>query len=546
MPLDDSSFFCRGGVGVIALACRLAALLCLLMSTATAWAWEHGNSKVEFTEYREGIVEELRSRNRPYFLLFSAEWCYWCHQFGEFTLKDDKVADYLNTHYSNIFIDADIHSAAYFKYRATGLPFTVFLNPDTSPQFRYAGTLYPDDFLTVIKRIKANVAQGLSVEGNDAKEYAYEPPDKLTLAALKNASSDFRNGLLESFDAVEFGLGKREKAIYPKTFMYLLSDSNGETRQAAISSVRSTLNRAIERIYDPVEGGFFRYAETRDWKVPHYEKMADLNAGAVLLIYRLNHLSPVPNLVKAADRTLDYLKTTLYQRDLGAFLSFQQADEHYYTIKSREERKKAETPAIIEKIFIDRLALTVSYLIDVLDYREDDAFKRQIMSSLDFVERKMAEAGAMNRYYTVPTKEWSGKGTLQDYALVAQMFLNASTRLQSPRHRDLARRTVDKAIEKFYDERLGVLTDPSAGDTGDAEFLMEVNGLMARTLIGLKDGDKYADLINSIMTYFSGMGEMFEERLWDGVNWEFTERYVPYLRAAESYLNGPELAARQK
>jgi len=452
----------------------------------------------------------------------------------------------LNTNYSSIFIDADIHSAAYLKYRATGLPFTVFLNPDASPQFRYAGTLYPDDFLTVIKRIKTNVSQGLSVEENDAKEYAYEPPEKLALAAVKEVSSDFRTGMLENFDAVEFGLGKREKAIYPKTFMYLLSGSQGKTRQAAISSVRSTLNRAIERIYDPVEGGFFRYAETRDWKVPHYEKMADLNAGAVLLIYRLNQLSPAPSLVKAADKTLDYLKTKLYEPDLGAFLSFQQADEHYYTIKSREDRKRAETPKIIEKIFVDRLALTVSYLIDVLDYREDDAFKRQIVSSLDFVEGKMAQGGTLNRYYDVPAKEWSGKGTLQDYALVAQMFLSASTRLQSPRHRDLARQTVDKAIEKFYDERLGVLTDPSVGDTDDAEFLMEINGLMAQTLIGLKEGDNYADLINGIMTYFSGIGAIFEERLWDGVNWEFAERYVPYLRAAERYLNGPELAARQQ
>ena len=274
--------------------------------------------------------------------------------------------------------------------------------------------------------------------------------------------------------------------------------------------------------------------------------MADLNAGAVLLIFRLNNLSPTRSLVRAADKTLEYLRTRLYQPELGVFLSFQQADEHYYSIKSLGDRKRAETPLVIEKIFIDRLAPTVSYLLDVLDYRSDEALKAQIISSLDFVERKLSEDGMIDHYYTVGTKEWSGNGTLQDYALVAQMFLNASVRLQSAHYRSLARRTVDKAIENFHNERMGVLTDPSLGNTDDAEFLMEVNGLIAQTLIALKDEGNYGDLINAIIKYFSAMGEIFDERLWDGKDWEFTERYVPYLRAVDSYLNGPELAASQQ
>ncbi len=545
MPLTELSSNPSCAASPSGPALRHLALAALLVLTAGAEAWEHEGSKVEFTEYREGIIEELRSKNRPYFLLFSAEWCYWCHQFGEFTLKDDAVAEYLNANYSNIFIDADIHSAAYWRYRATGLPFTVFLNPDTTPQFRYAGTLYPDDFLVVIKRIKTNVAQGLSVEKGDAEAYDYEPPEKLKLSALTESANGFRAGLLESFDSVEHGLGKGEKAIYPRSFLYLLSGSKGETQQKAINSVRGTLVRAIERIYDPVEGGFFRYAETRDWKTPHFEKMADLNAGAVLLMFRLDSLSPTPILVEAADKTLAYLRTTLYHPELGVFLSFQQADEHYYSIKSREDRKKAKTPPIIERIFIDRLAPTISYLLDVLDYRADDALKAQIVSSLKFIEDKIAEDGVLHRYYTVGTKRWSGKGTLQDHALVAQMFLDASTRLQSPRYRDLALKSVNKAIEKFYNEDIGVLSDPSAGDTKDPEFLMEVNGLIAQTLIGLKDAGDYGGLINAIITYFSAMGEVFEERLWEGQDWEFTERYVPYLRAADSYQHGPELAASQ-
>jgi uncharacterized protein YyaL (SSP411 family) len=525
---------------------RFAAAAGLLALAVTARAWEHEGSRVEFAEYREGIIEELRDRNRPYFLLFSAEWCYWCHEFGDNTLTDDRVADYLNANYTSIFIDADIHSAAYLKYRATGLPFTVFLNPDASPHFRYAGTLYAYDFLTVLKQVKMNVDQGLSVEADEAKELAYEPPERLALAELETAGDVYRRGLVESFDPLAHGLGKGEKAIYPGAFLYLLAGGKAAARQDAITSVHRAVDRAIERIYDPVEGGFFRYAETRDWKIPHYEKMADLNAGAVLLLYRLNDVSPTPTLIEAADKTLGYLRTTLYDPSIGVFLSFQEADHRYYAITTPEDRGKAKFPKVIEKIFIDRLALTLTYLLDVLEYRPDTEFKSQIVSSLDFIARKLAEQGSLNHYYIVASGKWLGKSTLQDYALVAQTFMKAAIRLESPRYRKLARQAADKAIAEFYDERTNLLTDPSLGDTDDAEFLMEVNGMLAETLLALNENGEYTALVNSIVRYFSAMGEIFEERLWDGQNWEFTERYVPYLRAVDGFLSDPKLVARER
>ena len=519
------------------IAAGAAIAFALLSHPDALRAWEHENSKVAFTEYREGVIEELERNHRPYFLLFSAEWCHWCHEFGDNTLTDDRVAQYLNEHFTSVFIDADVHSAAYVKYRATGLPFTVFLNPDASPHFRYAGTLYAYDFLTVLKQVKQNVDQGLSVEGAGAEDYVYLPPAKLSPADVESLADEFRVGVLESFDPLAHGLGKGEKAVYPRTFLYLLGGDEGETREEAITAVHRALDRAIERIYDPVEGGFFRYAETRDWKIPHYEKMADLNAGTVLLLFRLNDASPTPTLVEAADKTLGYLTTTLYAPELGVFLSFQEADTRYYGIKSREDRARAERPAVIERIFIDRLAATVDYLLEVLDYRPGETLETQIRGSLDFVADALERDGGLSRYYTLQTGEWSGTGTLQDYVLVAKMFLAASRRFDAPRYARAARRAADEALARYLDRDLGIVADPSSGNTEDAEFLMEMNGLLAETLIGLDEPRTYAARIDAIVTYFSAMGEILGERLWDAQNWEFTERYVPYLRAVDRYVD---------
>ena len=72
---------------------RLIAFVGVLVLAVSASAWEHESTDVKFVEYREGIVEELKAEGRPFFLLFSAEWCHWCHEFGERTLTDDRVAE---------------------------------------------------------------------------------------------------------------------------------------------------------------------------------------------------------------------------------------------------------------------------------------------------------------------------------------------------------------------------------------------------------------------------------------------------------------------
>lgn len=70
--------------------------------------------------------------------------------------------------------------------------------------------------------------------------------------------------------------------------------------------------------------------------------------------------------------------------------------------------------------------------------------------------------------------------------------------------------------------------------------------MLAESLIGLNGDGRYGWLVDTIVTYFSAIGEILEERLWDGENWKFTERYVPYLRAVDSYLGRPTPSARRQ
>ena len=250
----------------------LAAILLLPYGTATVLAFEHEHSLVQFVEYEEGVIAANQG-SKPYFLLFSAEWCYWCQEFAERTLVRQDVADYLNDKFTNVFIDTDIHNAAYVKYRATGLPYTVFLNPDGSVYYKYTGTLYGDDFLDVIKQVARDVGPGQSAHGVEYTQISYEPPQVLHESDLVDLPGIFRQGVAENFDPEQYGLGKGQKSILPRTFLYLMQSAQAADRKDVVEAIGRTLTRAIDSIYDPVEGGFFRYAETRDWKTPHYEKI---------------------------------------------------------------------------------------------------------------------------------------------------------------------------------------------------------------------------------------------------------------------------------
>jgi uncharacterized protein YyaL (SSP411 family) len=515
----------------------LITMLLLAMIESAALAYEHEESLVEFVEYSDDIILQNQHQNKPYFLLFSAEWCHWCHEFAENTLTRQDVADYLNQNFINVFVDTDIHNAAYVKYRATGLPFSVFLNPDGTLYYKYTGTLYGDNFLAVISEVATEVGAGKFALGMEAFQVSYTAPEHLDLAALQELPDAFKQGLLENFDAEEYGLGRERKLILPRTYSYLLQQADVENRDQAIKQIENTLGRAIGKIYDPLEGGFFRYAEKRNWQIPHYEKFADLNAGAVLLLYQINQVSPSPELKRAADKTLGYLTSTLFDVETGCFLSFQIADTHYYSL-NRKQRDSTREPKVMNKIFTDRLAMTLSYLIQIDEIIGDQALQDQIRQSLDFLLLMIKQEDGLKRYYSIADNQWLTPSGLSDHAHVARLLVESARHFDDPRYADLAASVLHSAVTKFYNKEKGIFIEPSVKEGTNVEYLMEMNAMLALSIMGL--GDRLdpggTRIVKSVTTYFSGMVEPLEQRFWNAVEWEFAESYVPFLQVADKFL----------
>jgi uncharacterized protein YyaL (SSP411 family) len=83
-----------------------------------------------------------------------------------------------------------------------------------------------------------------------------------------------------AFDSRHGGFGDEPK--YPLTApLELALDVYRETREPAMAHVVEATLDAVGwgGLYDEVDGGFFRYAATRDWRQPHQEKLLDVNAS---------------------------------------------------------------------------------------------------------------------------------------------------------------------------------------------------------------------------------------------------------------------------
>ena len=193
---------------------------------------------------------------------------------------------------------------------------------------------------------------------------------------------------------------------------------------------------------------------------------------------------------------------------------------------------------IADKVFTDRLAATLVYLIDILPHVDDRALEREVERSLDFLATVVAELGHPRRYHLLADGTWQGDSLPRDYAVVARAFQKAARRFSEPRYARLGERVVESAISRFFDPDRGIFVDSSfSGDDG-TEYLMEMNALLALAMMGLEeDGIRQRwDVVESLMTYFSGVGELLDERLWESSDWEVMESYVPYLEAIDQFM----------
>ena len=217
---------------------------------------------------------------KPVLLSIGAAWCSACREMDSTTYADPAVADVIRRRFVAIRVDTDRRPDINERYNLGGWPTTAFLTADgrliagatfVSADRMPAVLARVADAMATRAELRASVEEG---RGTD-EEAGDAAPDPETLIEAVFSSFDQEHG--------GFGVEPKFPHAAPVQLALALFRDTQEPRWRAIAE--RTLDAMWEGgLRDRRDGGFYRYAVTRDWQHPHVEKLLETNA-ALLGVY---------------------------------------------------------------------------------------------------------------------------------------------------------------------------------------------------------------------------------------------------------------------
>lgn len=309
-------------------------------------------AEIRWREWGDEAFAEAMVEGKPVLLAIGAVWCHWCHVMDETTYSDPEVINLLNEHFLPIRVDTDRRPDVNERYNMGGWPTTAILTP--TGRVITGGTYIPPERM---KRMLQDVLE-LYRTRRDAfrkaemkkplREEIPEPAASLdlspyleTVAAVKRA-----------YDPVYGGFGREAKFPLPCALELALQRGALGDQELLGIAVATLQTMAGGGLYDPVEGGFFRYSTTRDWRVPHYEKMLEDNARLLEVYLQAAAVTGEPRYEGVARDVLRYLEENLYNGSGAGWAGSQDADEEYYQL-SLEERRQRQAPFVDRTVYVN-------------------------------------------------------------------------------------------------------------------------------------------------------------------------------------------------
>lgn len=334
---------------------------------------QHSEQPVHWLPWSDQTLADAKISDKPIFLSIGYAGSHWCQVMSRESYSEPVTAQVLNDHYCCIKVDREerpdldkvyLSAMQLLTQQGGGWPLNLFLDPQTELPF-FAGTYFPAQtqngqpgFADLLLRL---------FEAYDQKrEELTSQSDKLanTLKQLSPPVLDpemtdvdllqaCRDTLAQRFDSAEGGFGQSMKFAMPGSIERLLrhwahARRANEADKDGLEMVMTTLTQmARGGIFDHLGGGFFRYAQDRQWRVPQFEKVLYDNAQLLSIYAQALKLGGDALFEDALTSTLSWLMAEM--RDAtGAFYasqdgaSFGQRGRHY--LWRREQVKKLLEP----------------------------------------------------------------------------------------------------------------------------------------------------------------------------------------------------------
>ena len=447
-------------------------------------------AEIAWQPWSDDTFARARREDKPILLSISAVWCHWCHVMDETSYSDGSVIEAINAHFVPVRVDNDERPDVNARYNMGGWPTTAFLSPDGS-LLTGATYLPPEHMQRALDQVAQFYAERKSDIAEKSREtraartsYDIASPDELAFATIV----EFATALQEGYDEEFGGFKEAPKFPQPEVHEFLLAywrlTNNARSYELVAHTMRAMAHGGM---YDAVEGGFFRYSTTRDWTIPHFEKMAEDHSGLLRVLAQLELWAPSELVRGDLERTLAYVRTVLRDPQTGFFAGSQDADEEYYALPL-EERRKLEPPFVDRRSYSNWTAALAGAFAWCGIALDDPSLIDDALFTLDAMHDRLRDRDGLLFHVAAPNEAPRITGLIGDQVAYLRALLDAYEISGEPRMLERARAHAEATIAAFGAEEGGFYDRVNRDALGRLEVPdrpIVDNGLMAESLLRL-------------------------------------------------------------
>ena len=454
------------------------------------------------------------AEQKPILLFIGAAWCRWTAEMDRFSFRDPRVVRLVADRFLPVRVDAERRPDVSARYTLDGWPTTAFLTPDGD--LLGGGTYLDADALT---RVLADVAEAFAERradiavraaaarldaasgggvhpgrrtapdgmaapggrsdrtGKAASGGPTDPGEATARGGVAGTVGVVRNdGRAAADPALDDGAERWLRDLLPVRFDEVSAGFGGGPKRveadalaAALLLCRGTgepgLNRIVTRtldamasggLWDPVDGGFFRYCAGRDWSDPAPEKLLAANARLLDLYLTAATLFQRGDYADRARSLVRFAHATLADPDGGFFASQSGTPD-----PDRPGRSPAPGAGAIDRtVYTDATAVMASAYVHGASVLDDRSLLEFAADSVDRVVMATYERGAGVGH--VATGDAGTRGLLADQVLASAALLDLYEATGQPAYLDMPRELMAYCRRALWDDAGGFLDrDPA-------------------------------------------------------------------------------------
>jgi len=435
------------------------------------------SNPVQWLDWSPEAFTRAANEHKPILLAISTSWCPCCAEMDRTSYADRTVAALINERFVPVRVDADARPDVSDRYNLGGWPTTAFLTP--TGEVLGGGTYMPparlsallsqvaDAFEHRMGEVAARMAdleRGRSMWSQDATSAAHQS-DTECEAWLCGQIAD-------TFDERFGGFGDAPKLIHADALRVAIR----RHRETGDAPFRHIVTRTLDAmreggIWDATDGGFFRYADARDWSHPHLEKLLVINAAA-LVVYleaweafgRLHDRDQAIQIVR-------YVHGTLADTVDGGFYASQRADDAYYASDSAATRRTLLPPPVDRSFYADANAQIATAYVKASRQLADASLLAFAVKSIERVALTSYERGAGIAHQ--PDAPRPTRGLLTDQVYVVSALVDIYEAAEEIVYLDVAQELMYYALRTMWDKTVGGFLDRVSGGPSELGLLRQ-------------------------------------------------------------------------